>query len=149
MILAATLVAAALLPAAAQSPAIVCGTVVDSAGARIPRVTVALRSSAGDDASAVTDENGNFRFASVDAGRYTITFTISGFKKTVRPNLDVRDGADVPVDQRLEAAKRPGETVVADAGRGSVSVNTKTDSGTFSKDITKRASDQPRPCRER
>lgn len=149
MLLASTLFAVAMLPAAAQSPAVICGTVADTKGARLGHVDVVLRSNTGDVVTAVTNENGDYRFATVASGRYTITFTLSGFKKTVRPNLDVREAADVPVDQRLEVSTRPGDTVVADAGRVSVGVTTQSGNGSFSKEITKRGSEQPRPCKER
>lgn len=148
MLLAVTIVAATFLPAAAASPAVVCGTVVDAAGARLGRVDVALRSSTGEALTTATDEDGNYRFAEVAAGRYTLTFTRDGFKKTVRPNLDVRDDGDVPADQRLEASSLPGETVVVDPSKVTVGVTTKTVTGSYSKQLTKRG-DAPRPCKER
>src|SRR5512145_121064 len=68
-------------PAAAQSlTGQLSGTIVDSSDAVLPGVTVTLVNElSGDQRSTVSNDAGNFVFAAVQAGTYTVKAELSGF----------------------------------------------------------------------
>ncbi|HKB12528.1 MAG TPA: carboxypeptidase-like regulatory domain-containing protein [Vicinamibacterales bacterium] len=98
---------AALVPAAgyAQSTfGAVVGSVSDSTGAVLPGVAVVVRN----DRTAVerevtTDARGDFQVANVDAGLYTVIFSLSGFGERRLP-AEVLARQTVRVDARLTVA---------------------------------------------
>jgi hypothetical protein len=101
----------------AQTAAMICGTVTDPSGAGAPGVTVTL--SGGNDystaiATTMTAAKGDYLFPSVPVGTYTLSFTLDGFMKTVRPGLNVTAGFDLRADQRIE----PSMTVVEEVSVG-------------------------------
>src|SRR5687768_1653 len=63
----------------------VFGTVVDNQGQPLPGVTVSL-SGVGAPRTFVTDSQGNFRFPSLDPGRYTLKAELQGFGTVTRAN---------------------------------------------------------------
>src|SRR3974377_2473121 len=66
------------------------GTVTDSSGATIPnaRVTIA-ESQTGVSRTVSTNESGNYSFADVPPGTYTVTAEQPGFKRASRSGVDV------------------------------------------------------------
>src|SRR5687768_5268022 len=83
-----TLLAAAVLLVPAASIAQIgqtgtlTGTVTDASGAVLPGVTVTATGTAliGGARTAVTDENGVYRFPALPPGTYTVSAELSGFK---------------------------------------------------------------------
>jgi hypothetical protein len=83
--------AAWLAPAAAfgqTTTGTILGEVKDSTGGSLPGVTVtAVNQANGLTREAVTDERGNYRFAAMPAGLYTIKASLTGFKEATRTDL--------------------------------------------------------------
>ncbi len=87
----------ALVPALASAQSIrpsITGVVTDSSGAVLPGVTVEAASPALIERarSAVTDGRGSYRIIELNAGTYTVTFTLPGFN-TVRRDAIVLSGS--------------------------------------------------------
>ena len=64
----------------------ITGTVIDQSGAAIAGVKVEQRNPS-DDAlvqTALTNKSGEFAFANMPAGKYRLTFTLSGFQTVTR-----------------------------------------------------------------
>jgi hypothetical protein len=79
------------------------GRVVDSSGARLPGVTVTATNVATNVASTTTtNSEGDFQILFLNPGTYSLAAELSGFKKIVRTNLDVRVGERLGVDLTLE-----------------------------------------------
>ena len=64
----------------AQSTGSIAGSVTDPNGAVVPGATVKVKGSAGQEFSAVTNDNGGYRIPSVANGTYSVTITATGFK---------------------------------------------------------------------
>jgi len=84
----------------------ITGTVVDPSGAAVPRATVRLRDATGAAvASTLTDAAGQFRFAGLPAGNYTVEVEVTGFalaRQVVRAGQEVKITLAVaPVRERL------------------------------------------------
>lgn len=63
----------------------VTGRVIDPSSAVIPGASVSLRNlGTGTEATTVTDASGNYHFALLDPGNYTLSATASGFQTTAR-----------------------------------------------------------------
>jgi hypothetical protein len=113
------LVALASAPVYAQgggATSSLSGTVTDSTGGVIPGATVTVKNNATNtEFPAVTGENGGFTVPSIDAGVYTVTVTLMGFKTAVVS--DVRVNAAVPATVRV-ALQVGGleETVIVEGG---------------------------------
>ena len=66
------------------------GTVVDAQGGVIPGASVAVKNNAtGVEYTAVTAEQGSFTIPAIDAGTYTVTISLMGFKTAVLNNVVV------------------------------------------------------------
>src|SRR5712671_8240280 len=83
------LLLAGIAPAWAQvSTGEIFGKATDSTGAVLPGVTVTLSGQALiTPQTAVTVESGAFRFPRIPIGTYTVTFELTGFKKTIRDGI--------------------------------------------------------------
>jgi hypothetical protein len=69
------------------------GRITDPAGAVIPGVTVTLRSpETGLVRTAVTNQSGDYLFALVPPGRYTVEAELAGFKKVERQDVLISVG---------------------------------------------------------
>jgi outer membrane receptor protein involved in Fe transport len=82
------------------------GRVTDQTGLPLPGVTVTITSPqliTGQEVR-VTDEAGQFRFATLAVGTYTVTFTLQGFTTLRRENVQLSAGAAVAVDGQLQVA---------------------------------------------
>ena len=79
------------------------GTVTDSTGGVLPGVTVIVTNTATAVAQdVVTDESGRYRVIYLNPGSYTVAAELSGFKKFVRLDNQVRVGDVLRVDVVLE-----------------------------------------------
>ena len=73
------LVLALAVPAAAQSlTGVITGTVKDEQGGALPGASVTLTGKTGTK-TATTDSEGNYRFAALDPGTYSVEISMSGF----------------------------------------------------------------------
>jgi len=88
------------------------GVVVDSGGGVIPGATVTVKNNTlGTAIEAVTNETGIFSVPALDAGVYTVTVTLQGFKTAVVSNVRVATGSPANVRVTLEIGTLA-ETVV-------------------------------------
>lgn len=80
------------------------GTVSDTTGGVLPGVTVTVTNTAtAVEQNVVTDDSGRFRVLYLNPGSYTVAAELSGFKKFVRVDNQVRVGDVLRVDVVLEA----------------------------------------------
>jgi outer membrane receptor protein involved in Fe transport len=80
----------------------ISGTVTDPQGGVVPGVTVTAKSvNTGFTRETVTDTEGGFVLANVTADTYEVTYTLSGFKTSVR-RVTVSVGATAAADVKLE-----------------------------------------------
>jgi outer membrane receptor protein involved in Fe transport len=76
--------------ALAQSTAILQGTVTDSKGAVVPNATVLARNrSTASERTTQTDNDGNYQFAALPVGVYTVEVRLQGFKTQVADQVTV------------------------------------------------------------
>src|SRR5215472_16763247 len=81
----------------------ITGAVSDPAGAVVANAMVeAKNTAAGTVYPAATSSTGNFTLAQLPVGTYEITVTAPGFKKFIRPGIEVNVAATVRVDAALE-----------------------------------------------
>src|SRR3954468_7016382 len=81
----------------------ITGRITDASGGRMPGVTVTATNVATNVASATTTNGeGDYAILFLNPGRYSITAELAGFKKVVRPNLQVTVGEKLGVDLSLE-----------------------------------------------
>jgi hypothetical protein len=81
----------------------VLGTVKDPSGAAVPSATVTLLSLAkGVSVTRQTDANGNYEFANVQAGEYSVSVTAPNFEKSNTDPFTVTVGARQRVDLTLK-----------------------------------------------
>ncbi len=110
------------------------GTVQDQTGAVIPNAKVTLvNTKTQARAEAIVDASGNFVFASLQPGTYTLTAEASGFRKTVINALELNVGAIVAQTLKLEVGQTT-ESVEVSAS----TVNVQTTDSQVSRAITMR-----------
>jgi hypothetical protein len=119
VILALLLVLAPTPPASAQSlTGTITGRAVDSSGAVLPGVDVSITSPSmiGGPRSAVTDEQGVYRFTQLPSGEYQVSFKLPGFKTMNITGVRVDVGATMTINGTLVIdAVSESVTVVSDA----------------------------------
>ena len=105
---------------AIAQPGPITGVVVDETGAVLPGATVTLTGAEG---ALVTqsDGNGEYAFAGLSAGTYTVTVALSGFSDTTVEDIVVADDA-VEVPSITLSLASFGDTVVVTASRTEVRV---------------------------
>jgi hypothetical protein len=91
-----------LLPGLAAGQQI-AGTVTDATGAVLPGVTVEVRSPALIEQvrSVVTNDQGQYLVAALQAGAYSVTFTLPGFATVVREGVKLTVGFTAQIDAQL------------------------------------------------
>jgi hypothetical protein len=101
-------------PLAAQTQittGVIQGTVMDSTGAVLPGVDVAIvNPQINLNRNQTSDSNGRFVFLQLPPGRYNATFRLSGFSTVVQENIDLTVGQSVNLLPRL-AVGNVAETV--------------------------------------
>lgn len=96
----------------ASPGAILTGTILDPAGAVIPGVTViAADEATGEKRSAVTDDEGRYKFTGLGAGSYTLSAAHPGFKHATQSNVPLHAGGEQRLDLTLEAEFMVTETM--------------------------------------
>ena len=82
---------------------IIKGTVLDQARTLVPGAQVTItNANTGITRTAQSNETGIFYFGAIQPGPYTVTVELSGFKKVVRPNVEVRVSDRIDLDFNLE-----------------------------------------------
>ena len=81
----------------------IAGTVRDSSGAILPDVTVEARSPDVLESSrtAVSDSSGQYRIEQLRAGKYSVTFTKTGFSTVKQEGIEISAGFTAPVNASL------------------------------------------------
>jgi hypothetical protein len=104
-----SLAAAAWLTAPAyaqQSTGAITGRAVDTSGGALPGVTVSITSPQmiGGARTAVTDEQGVYRFTLLTGGTYTVTFTLPGFNTLNVESVVLPAGVTLTINGKLDVA---------------------------------------------
>jgi len=98
------------------------GKVIDQTGQVVPGATVTLvNQDTGATRNQVTTDVGTFSFPNLALGRYTASVELTGFKKAVRQNIDVRANQNVDVTVTVEVG---GVAEVVEVEAGGEMVNT-------------------------
>jgi hypothetical protein len=100
-------IAGASLPASAQtSLGAITGRAEDTSGGALPGVTVAIASPQmiGGARTAVTDDQGIYRFTLLPGGTYTVSFTLAGFNTLNIEGVTLSAGATMTINGKLEVA---------------------------------------------
>ena len=98
------------------------GRVVDPSGSAVPGVSiVAIEEATKAERSTVTNDAGLYRLPFVPIGRYTVTFSMPGFKTLVRPAIEIRLNNTTALDIQLELATRA-ETITVTADPAQIDV---------------------------
>ena len=92
-----------LVPSTAEAQATLAGVVRDNTGAVLPGVTVEAASAVLIEKSrvATTDGTGQYRITELPPGRYTLTFTLTGFSVVIRNDVEVRGSGVIPINADL------------------------------------------------
>src|SRR2546428_1147125 len=124
------LVGALFFTAYAQTTTVgtISGTVRDEKGAVVPRAEISIQSEGtGTSRTVKTDDNGFYLAPSLPAGRYTISTSPSGFKKTVAAGVDLHVSEnrvvnlDLQVGQVSETVTISSDTAPVETRSGEVS----------------------------
>src|SRR3954463_11449762 len=93
-----------IAPALAQvSTGEIFGKASDGTGAVLPGVTVTLSGAALiQPQTAITTESGAYRFPRIPIGTYTVTFELTGFKKTIRDGVVIQAGFNAEIDTKMD-----------------------------------------------
>jgi len=106
----------------------IAGTVTDPNGAAVPNATVIVKNTETNTANTVTtNDNGGYAVPLLQPGTYSVTAKGSGFKTSLRENVQVRVDDRISVDLQLEIGTTAEVNIVADAeliDRGSVTAGT-------------------------
>src|SRR5262245_58705988 len=95
--------AASLAASAQDFRGAITGRISDSSNARLPGVSVtATNVETNVSQTTITNGEGDYSILFLNPGTYTVTAELSGFKKIVRNNLQVRVGEKLGVDLTLE-----------------------------------------------
>jgi hypothetical protein len=110
----AALTSAVATSAAQDARGTISGTVVDSSKGVVPGASVTITNTAmGTNASAMTNPDGHFEVPYLIPGTYRVTVELSGFKKYVRDNIEVRIADRLQLDISLEVGGTVEEVTVA------------------------------------
>jgi hypothetical protein len=113
------------------------GTVMDSGGGVLPGVSVSVKSNdTGVSIDTVTNGNGAFSVPALDAGTYTITVALSGFKTEVIKDAKIVAGSPASLRVTLQVGSLS-ETVEVKAGTDLIQTQSATVSSTISADQIK------------
>jgi hypothetical protein len=123
-----------LVSAQGTATASLSGVAVDSAGGVIPGATVVVTNKAnGTKFNAVTNSTGAFSVPALDAGTYSVTVSLMGFKTAVIDEVKLQPGTPASVKAMLEVGSLS-ETVVVQGSSDLVNTQTATVSSTLNVD---------------
>src|SRR5262245_36700230 len=112
----------------------VFGKVTDGTGAVMPGVTVTLSGPALIQPQiTVTVESGAYRFPRIPIGTYTVSFELTGFKKTIRDGIVIQAGFNAEIDTKLEISTVQ-ETVTVSGASPVVDTRSTSLAASFSKE---------------
>lgn len=95
---------AAIFAQAQTNQGQIAGNVLDASGAAVADATVTAKGEAnGSTYTTKSTSSGNYRFASIQLGLYTITTNVTGFKTVVNTGVEVRVGTTTSLDINLSA----------------------------------------------
>ena len=81
----------------------ISGRIVEASGASVANAKVTVKNTGtGVAVTATSDENGDYKVLYLLPGRYAVEVEATGFKKTVRGNIEIRVGDRVGLDLSLE-----------------------------------------------
>jgi len=128
----------------AQGTSSITGGVTDSAGGVIPGATVVITNNAtGAKSETVTSANGTYNVAALQAGTYTVSATLTGFKIAQNANVRVAIGVPATVNLMLEVGALT-ETVNVTSSTELINTQTATVTATLNSDQLNR---MPTPTR--
>jgi hypothetical protein len=144
LLLAALVLACSSTLAFAQGTASISGVVKDSAGGVIPGATVVVtNNTTGNTFEALTTSTGGFTVLALQAGTYTVTATLTGFKTAQSNNVRVNIGTPATVNLTLEVGALT-ETVNVSSSSELINTQTATVAATLNSDQLNR---MPTPTR--
>lgn len=144
LLLAALVLACSTTSAYAQGTSSITGAVTDSAGGVIPGATVVVTNNAtGAKSETVTGSNGTYNVAALQAGTYTVSATLTGFKIAQNNNVRVAIGVPATVNLTLEVGALT-ETVNVTSSTELINTQTATVTATLNSDQLNR---MPTPTR--
>jgi hypothetical protein len=124
----------ALMPAAAfAQEGQIAGTVKDTSGALMPGVTVEVSSPALIEKvrSAETDSSGAYRITNLPVGNYKVVFSLSGFQKQERDDVNLTSGFTANINGTMSVGTL-NETVVVSGAAPIVDIQNARETVTFS-----------------
>jgi hypothetical protein len=135
MLLGAAMMAMVANVAHAQARGQIFGKATDTSGGVLPGVTVTVTGGQlQQPLTAVTTDTGAYQFPVVPIGNYTVTFELSGFKKSTRPNVPVTSGFNAEINATMEVGSMTDEITVS-AAAPVVDTKKTTMGGTFTAEI--------------
>ncbi len=106
------------------------GTVMLESGEVVPGVTItATGTNLVGSKTTVSDENGKFRLMALPPGKYTVKFTLDGFKQIVRSEIILEVGKTLKIDGVMQTGQIQEEVIVegasplVDVRKSSTSIN--------------------------
>ena len=109
--------------------ATVSGTITDPSGALVPGVSVTIASQGtGLKRSALTDSSGEYRFAGLPIGNYSLRIEKTGFQSQTREGLELTSAAEVRVNSQLALGDLAQQTKVS-ANAAGIDSTTSTSAG--------------------
>ena len=94
--------------------ATVSGTITDPSGAVVPGVSVTIVSQGtGLKRSALTDTAGEYRFAGLPTGNYSLRIEKTGFQSQIREGVELTSAAEVTINSQLAIGDLSQQTTVS------------------------------------
>ena len=94
--------------------ATVSGTITDPSGAVVPGVSVTIVSQGtGLKRSALTDTAGEYRFAGLPTGNYSLRIEKTGFQSQLREGVELTSAAEVTINSQLAIGDLSQQTTVS------------------------------------
>jgi hypothetical protein len=144
LLLAALVLAGSTTLAFAQATTTLSGVVKDSAGGVIPGATVVVKdNTTGTTLETITNASGVYSFAAMQAGTYTVTAALSGFKTAQVNNVRIALDTPATIDMTLQVGELT-ETVNVTSSSELVNTQTATVASTLNADQLNR---MPTPTR--
>jgi hypothetical protein len=118
----------------AQSTASISGVVKDTAGAVLPGVSVTIKNdTTGVAQEVVSDVMGNYQAQAIEAGSYTVSASLGGFKSAVAKAIRVAPGQPVTIPLTLEIGQLE-ETVTVTSSSELINTQNATVAATLNSD---------------
>ncbi len=116
MLLGAAILAMTAGAANAQAIGSIYGKVTDASGGVMPGVTVTVSGGALQQPLVqVTQASGAYQFPVVPIGRYSVTFQLDGFRRTMRQNVDIQSNFNAEINAVLEVGALSEEVTISAA----------------------------------